>query len=128
MIMSSHPGNELSGIIIGAAIDVHRELGPGLFESAYEMCLCYELKERNVKVERQVQLPLIYKGIRLDAGYVIDLLVENEIIVELKVDKRIEDVHRAQLLTYMKLKKCKLGLLINFNVPVLKDGIVRMAL
>ena len=118
--------NKLSKEIIGAAIEVHRELGPGLLESAYEECLCHELYLRNVTFERQVLLPLHYKGLDLDCGYRLDILVDNLVIVELKTVDEIAEVHRAQLITYLRLKNLWLGLLINFNVPVLKQGIIRV--
>ena len=118
--------NKLSKEIIGAAIEVHRELGPGLLESAYEECLCHELYLRNVTFERQVLLPLHYKGLDLDCGYRLDILVDNLVIVELKTVDEIAEIHRAQLITYLRLKKLWLGLLINFNVPVLKQGIIRV--
>lgn len=118
--------NQLSGKIIGAAIEVHKNLGPGLLESAYEECLCYEFKLRKMAYESQKTLPVVYKGIKLDCGYRIDVIAENMIILELKACEKIEPIHKAQLLTYLKLSGLKLGLLINFNVPVLKDGIVRI--
>ncbi len=118
--------NKLSKEIIGAAIEVHRELGPGLLESAYEECLCHELYLRNVTFERQVLLPLHYKGLDLDCGYRLDILVDNLVIGELKTVDEIAEIHRAQLITYLRLKKLWLGLLINFNVPVLKQGIIRV--
>jgi GxxExxY protein len=116
----------LTGQIIGAAIEVHRHLGPGLLESAYEVCLAYELHLKNLKVERQQMLPIIYKGVRLDCDYRIDLIVENEVIVEIKSVKELLPVHEAQLLSYLKLRGGGRGLLINFNVPLLKDGIRRL--
>jgi GxxExxY protein len=116
----------LSNQVIGAAMDVHRILGPGLLESAYEECLCRELYLRNIPFERQVPLPLEYKGINVDCAYRIDILVDGCLILELKSTTRIEPVHEAQLLTYLRLKKLRLGLLINFNVPVLKDGLRRL--
>ena len=116
----------LTGTIIGAAIEVHRALGPGLLESAYEECLALELADRGLRVERQTVLPVIYKGRTLDAGYRIDLLVNNEVIVELKSVQKLEPIHDAQLLTYLKLAGIRHGLLLNFNVAVLKDGIRRM--
>jgi GxxExxY protein len=119
---------ELTREIIGAAIDVHRELGPGLLESAYEACLYYELKLRNMNVECQVPLPVKYKDVRLDCGYRIDACVMDRVIVELKSVDELTNLHRAQLLTYLRLSGKKVGLLLNFNVPVLKDGIVRMVL
>ena len=118
--------NELSRKIIGAAIAVHRELGPGLLESAYEACLEYELLQMGIRVERQVPQPVIYKGVRLECGYRLDLLVENLVIVELKTVGQLAPIHDAQLLTYLKLRRLWLGMLINFNVPVLKQGIKRL--
>ena len=113
--------------ILDCSFTVHTELGPGLLESAYEECLFYELKQNGLKVEKQKALPLVYKEIKLDAGYRIDLLVENKVIVELKaIEGNFHDVHLAQTLTYLKLGKFKLGLLINFNVPLLKNGIRRV--
>jgi len=117
--------NDVTEAIIGAAICVHKELGPGLLESAYEACLDYELTERKLKFERQKSLPVIYRGVELDCGYRIDLLVENQVVVELKAVETLEPIHEAQMLSYLKLSKCKVGLLINFNVKVLKDGIHR---
>jgi len=117
---------ELTQKIIGAAIEVHRALGPGLLESSYEECLCHELRIRKVPFERQVALPVEYKGVKLDCGYRLDLLVAKTVVVELKAVERIEAIHEAQLLTYLKLGGWKLGLLINFNVPILKDGIKRI--
>ena len=118
--------NQLTGQIIGAAIEVHRALGPGLLESAYEECLCRELGLRGLSYERQKDLPVSYKGVKLDCGYRLDIVVSKCVIVELKACERIERIHQAQLLTYLKLADIKYGLLINFNVPVLKDGIKRM--
>jgi len=118
--------NEVSFKIIGAAIEVHKQLGPGLLESSYEYCLAYELQQQALDVKQQVSLPLIYKNIKLDAGYRIDLLVENKVIVEIKAVDALADIHTAQLLTYLKLKEIKLGLLINFNTVVLKDGVKRV--
>ncbi|MEA2083542.1 MAG: GxxExxY protein [Thermodesulfobacteriota bacterium] len=116
----------LSNKIIGAAIEVHRVLGPGLLESAYEECLCRELSLRDIKFERQKSLPVAYKGVKLDCGYRLDILVEQLVILELKTVNRIEPIHDAQLLTYLKLADLKLGLLLNFNVPVMKAGIRRI--
>lgn len=116
----------LSHQVVGAAMDVHRILGPGLLESAYEECLCRELALRNIPYMRQVVLPLEYKGIHIDCAYRIDILVDDCLILEIKATTRIEPVHEAQLLTYLRLKKVWLGLLINFNVPVLKDGLRRL--
>jgi GxxExxY protein len=112
--------------IIGAAIEVHRELGPGLLESAYEACLAFELSQRGFDVLRQVPMPLIYKEIRLDTGYKLDLWVDRSVIVEVKAVEKFDPIHEAQLLSYLRLSGCHVGLLINFNVRVLKDGIKRM--
>ncbi len=111
--------------IIGLAIDVHRVLGPGLLESAYEACLCFELKEQGIPFRRQVPLPVIYKSVSLDCGYRMDIVVDDEVIVELKTVERILPIHDAQLLTYLKLSGIRTGLLLNFNTAVLKDGIRR---
>lgn len=119
--------NELSSIIIGCAIKVHSALGPGLLESAYEECLFYELKKEGLEVEKQKEMPLIYKEVKLDIGYRLDLLVNNKVILELKACEDLNEIHLAQILTYLKLSGCKLGLLINFNVPLLKQGIKRVA-
>ena len=118
--------NELSSKIIGAAIEVHKALGPGLLESAYEECLTHELSLRGLVFERQKPVPVKYKGINLDCGYRLDMVVENRIILELKACNQIEPIHEAQLLTYLKLTGIQLGLLLNFNVPVMRDGIVRL--
>ena len=120
-------GGGLTEVIIGAAIAVHRELGPGLLESAYEACLVYELETQGLRVERQKPLPLLYRGIRIDCGYRIDLLVEEQVIVELKAIEQVQPIHEAQLLSYLKLARLQVGLLINFNVRLLKDGIHRLA-
>lgn len=114
--------------IIGAAIDVHRVLGPGLLESAYEECLAWELTERQVPFARQVALPVVYKGAKLDCGYRIDLIVADAVVVEVKCVSQIAPVHEAQLLTYLKLGGWRVGLLLNFNVSVLRDGIRRRVL
>lgn len=114
--------------IIGFAIEVHRQLGPGLLESAYEECLCYELREAGIAFRRQVPLPVVYKAVRLDCGYRIDLIVEEAIILELKTVERLIPIHEAQLLTYLRLSGLRTGLLLNFNSPVLRDGIRRMVL
>ncbi len=119
--------NELSGLVIGAAIEVHKVLGPGLLESAYENCLCHELQLRNVIFERQKPLPITYKGVKLDCGYRLDVVVQGMLVLEVKACDRIEPIHQAQLLTYLKLSGLSLGLLLNFNVPVMRDGIVRVA-
>ena len=117
--------NALSNKIIGAAIDVHRELGPGLLETVYEACLIAELHDRGLQVDSQVELPVYYKGHKLHKDFRIDLLVEDKIIVELKAVEELKDVHEVQLVTYLKLANKKLGLLINFNVPVLMQGVKR---
>ena len=119
---------QLTHTIIGAAIEVHRALGPGLLESAYEECLCHELGLRQLAFQRQVPLPLTYKGVDLDCGYRLDLVVAQTVLLELKAVAQILPIHEAQLLTYLRLSKMKIGLLINFNVPVLKQGINRMVL
>ncbi len=119
---------EITEQIIGASIEVHRVLGPGLLESAYEECLCHELKLHGLSFERQRPLPVEYKGIKLECGYRLDLLVENLVVVEIKAVSAIEPIHEAQLLTYLRIGGRKVGLLINFNVPVLKNGIRRRVL
>lgn len=118
--------NQLTSKIIGAAIEVHKHLGPGLLESTYEECLSYELDQRHIKYDRQKSLPINYKGQSLNCGYKLDLLVEGNIILELKSVESIAPIHKAQLLTYLKLSNLKLGLLLNFNTPIMKDGIVRL--
>jgi GxxExxY protein len=118
--------NQLTGQIIGAAIEVHKALGPGLLESVYEECLCHEFGLRQMRYSRQQELPVEYKGVKLDCDYRIDLLVEDLIILELKAVDSLEPIYDAQLLTYLKLAGLKIGLLINFNVPVLKQGIKRL--
>ncbi len=120
--------NQTTEAIIGAAIEVHKHLGPGLLESAYEECLCHELHLRNIPFQRQVPLPVVYKGTKLDCGYRIDLLVKNEVIVELKAIDSILPIHEAQALTYMRLGSWKVGLIINFNVPIVVKGIKRLVL
>ena len=117
--------NEITNIIIGSAIEAHKTLGPGLLESAYQECLYYELKTRNLSVTKEVALPIEYKEVKLDHGYRIDILVENRIVLELKTVECFTDVHTAQILTYMKLGGYDLGLLINFNTTLLKNGIKR---
>jgi GxxExxY protein len=119
---------DLTDKIIGAAIEVHRVLGPGLLESAYQVCMERESTLRSIPFERLVELPLIYKGVNLDAGYVIDLIYDNRVVVELKAVEKVIPVHEAQLLTYLRLTGIRVGLLINFNVPALKDGIYRRVL
>ena len=118
--------NELSSKIIGATIEVHKALGPGLLESAYEECLCHELTLQRISFDRQRPLPVEYKGERLDCGYRLDIVVEHTIILELKSCEGIEPIHKAQLLTYLKLSGLSLGLLLNFNVAIMRDGIVRI--
>lgn len=120
--------NEITAQIIGAAIDVHKALGPGLLESAYEACLCRELSLRELAFERQTALPVEYKGIKLDCGYRLDIVVAQTVVIEIKAISNIEPIHEAQLLTYLKLGGWKVGLLINFNVPILKQGIRRRIL
>jgi GxxExxY protein len=117
--------NQITEKIIGCAIEVHKNLGPGLLESAYEESLYYELNTLGLDVKRQLALPLVYKDVKLDAGYRIDLLIENKVIVEIKSVEALAEIHKAQLMTYMKLANIKIGQLINFNVSRLKDGIVR---
>jgi GxxExxY protein len=118
--------NKLSSKIIGAAIEVHKALGPGLLESAYEECLCYELNLRDLSFERQKPLSVAYKGKELDCAYRLDVVVASAIILELKACEKIEPIHKAQLLTYLKLSGLQLGLVLNFNVSVMRDGIVRI--
>ena len=119
--------NELARIAVDAMIEVHRELGPGLLENSYEHCLAYELKSRGLDVQRQVDLPVLYKGVHLDVGYRLDLWVEKKLIIEVKAVEELHPVHWAQVLTYLKLTKNKLGLLVNFNEKLVRDGIRRVA-
>ena len=119
--------NEITEAIIGAAIEVHRALGPGLLESAYVTCLVYKLRERGFKGLQEVPLPLVYKEVKLDCGYRLDLLVNDAVIVEVKSVESLAPIHEAQLLSYLKLADCKIGLLINFNVKMLKYGVKRLA-
>jgi len=125
-IATERQENDISGKIIGAAIEVHKKLGPGLLESAYEECLCCEMQLRGIEFKRQVPLSLNYKGIVLDCGYRLDLLVEDKVIVELKSVEGLEPIHEAQMLTYLRLRNAWLGLIINFNVIMLKDGVRRL--
>ena len=118
--------NQVTGQIIGAAIEVHRALGASLLESAYEACLTFELVQKGLKVEQHKALPVVYKDVKLDCGYRLDLLIDNSVIIEVKAVDRLAPIHQAQLLSYLKLSGCEVGLLINFNVKVLKQGIVRM--
>lgn len=116
----------LTQTVIGLAIEVHKQLGPGLLESAYEACLCYELSEKGISFDRQVDLPVSYKSIEIRAGYRLDIVVENKLIIELKTVERLLPVHEAQLLTYLKLSGIQTGLILNFNSAVLRDGIRRL--
>lgn len=118
--------NKISQLIIGSAIEVHRTLGPGLLESTYEACLHFELEQKGLTVFKQVPLPVIYKNVELEIGYRLDLLVENKVIIELKAVSEIQPIHKAQLISYLKLSGCKLGLLINFNEEKLIDGVCRI--
>jgi len=118
--------NEISNIVIGLAIEVHKSLGPGLLESAYKECLYYKIMRSGLNVEKEKPMPLIFEEVKLDCGYRIDILVENKVVIEIKSVEALNDVHLAQTLTYMKLGNFKLGLLINFNVVLLKDGIRRV--
>ena len=120
-------GDEVTGQIIGSCIEIHRMPGPGLLESAYEECLCYELSKQGLCFSRQLALPVTYKGVKLDCGYRVDLLVADHVVVELKTVESLLPIHEAQLLTYLKLMNKPVGLLINFNVSVLRNGIKRLA-
>lgn len=120
--------NKITESIISAAIIVHKELGPGLLESTYEACLVYELGKKGLKVEQQKALPILYKDVKLDCGYRLDLLIDKKVIVELKSVEKLEPIHKAQVLSYLKLSGCKVALLINFNVKLLKHGICRLVL
>lgn len=126
MGLIQHPTNSISERIIGAAIEVHRQLGPGLLESSYHTCLCRELEIRDISHQSQVELPLEYKGVRIAKGYVIDLLIEDSLIVEIKSVEKLLPIHSSQLLTYLRLRGISSGLLINFNTPSLFQGIKRM--
>jgi GxxExxY protein len=119
--------NQLTGEVINAAIEVHKTLGPGLLESIYEECLCHELGLRRIPYERQKELPIEYKGVKLNCIYRLDIIVDNQLLLEIKACEALLPIHEAQLLTYLKLTGLRLGLLINFNVPMLKDGIKRIA-
>lgn len=125
-IASVRSTDQITEKIIGSAIAVHKALGPGLLESAYEECLCFELAEAGLEFKRQVALPVVYKGVKLDCGYRMDVVVEESVIIEIKAVERIVPVHEAQLLSYLKLAGIKVGLLLNFHVPVLKSGIKRI--
>jgi GxxExxY protein len=120
--------NDLTREVIGAAMEVHRALGPGLLESAYEECLCHELRLREIHFERQKPLPVVFKEVKLDCGYRLDLVVSNAVVVEIKAVEGLSPIHEAQLLTYLRLGGWNVGLLINFNIPVLKNGIKRIVL
>ena len=120
--------NELSNVVIGAAIEVHQHLGPGLLETAYHQCLAQELSLRDIAYETEKPIPLEYKGINLDCGYRLDFLIESKLILELKAVEKALPIHEAQMITYLKLTKCKLGLIFNFNAAVLREGIKRIAL
>jgi GxxExxY protein len=126
--MSLSHGSDLSERVIGLAIEVHRHLGPGLLESAYEECLCFELKHSGIDYRRQVPLPVVYKDVRLDCGYRMDIVVERELILEIKAVERITPVHEAQMLTYLRLSGANVGLLMNFNSVVLRHGLRRFVL
>ncbi len=126
--MDEAAGRQLTEKIIGCAIEVHRVLGPGLLESVYEECLCHELQLQGLTTERQIPLPVVYKGVALECGYRMDVVVENTVLVELKTVEKLLPIHEAQLLTYLKLSHLRLGLLINFHVPLLRDGIKRRIL
>ena len=115
--------NKVTEAIISVAVDVHRALGPGLLESAYEACMVYDLAKAGLKVEQQKPLPIVYRGIKLECAYRLDLMIDNEVIVEIKSVEKLLPIHQAQLLSYLKLSECKVGLLINFNVKMLKNGI-----
>jgi GxxExxY protein len=118
--------NEISRIVFDCAMTVHRALGPGLLESAYQECLCYELGKTGLKIEREKPIPLIYNDVKMDVGYRADIMIEDKFIVELKAVDLLNEVHLAQILTYLKLSDCKLGMLINFNVTLIKNGIKRV--
>jgi len=126
--MSLSHGGALSESVIGLAIDVHRHLGPGLLESAYEECLCFELLQKGIIHSRQVPLPVVYRDVRLDCGYRLDLVVDDRLVIEVKAVERLLPVHQAQMLTYLRLGNYKIGLLINFNSVQLKDGLRRFVL
>jgi len=118
--------NKITETIIGVAINIHRALGTGLLESAYEACMVYDLIQVGMKVEQQKPLPVVYRGVKLECGYRLDLMIENEVVVEIKSIDKLLPIHKAQLMSYLKLADCKVGLLINFNVELLKDGIQRV--
>jgi GxxExxY protein len=118
--------NEISRIVFDSALKVHKSLGPGLLESAYEECLAHELRKHDLIVAKQKPLPLVYEDIKLEIGYRVDLMIENKVIIEVKSVDSLNDIHTAQVITYLKLSECKLGMLINFNVPLIKNGIKRI--
>lgn len=118
--------NEISKIVFDCALKLHKSLGPGLLESAYEECLVYELKKHDLNVYKQKPLPLVYESVKLDVGYRVDIMVNNKVVIEVKSVEAISDIHVAQVITYLKLSDCKLGMLINFNVPLIKNGIKRI--
>ena len=118
--------NKITETIIGVAINIHRAVGQGLLESAYEVCMVYDLIQVGMKVEQQKPLPVVYRGVKLECGYRLDLMIENEVVVEIKSIDKLLPIHKAQLMSYLKLADCKVGLLINFNVEILKDGIQRV--
>jgi GxxExxY protein len=118
--------NEISKLVFDSALSVHKSLGLGLLKSAYEECLVYELKKIDITVEKQKPMPLVYEEVKLDIGYKVDIMVENKVIFEIKSVEALNDIHKAQVLTYLKLSGCKLGMLINFNVPLIKNGIKRI--
>ena len=121
-------GSELTERVIGLAIEVHRQLGPGLLESAYEECLCFELGQKGIAYGRQISLPVVYKGVRLECGYRMDIVVANEVVVEIKAIEHLKPIHDAQMLTYLRLSNHKVGLIMNFNSTALKDGLRRIVL
>lgn len=125
--MKQYSENELSKIIFDCALNIHKSLGPGLLESAYEECLYYKLSQYELIVEKQKPLPLIFEEVKLEIGYRVDLLVNRKVVIEIKSVETLNDVHLAQVLTYLKLSNCKLGMLINFNVALIKDGVKRIA-
>ncbi len=118
--------NEIAKVVFDLGLKIHRALGPGLLESAYEECLSYEIRKQGLKIEKQKPLPLVYEAVKLEIGYRIDLLVENKLVIEVKAIEALNDLHMAQILTYLKLSDCKLGLLINFNTVLFKNGVRRV--
>jgi GxxExxY protein len=128
VVGNARENDVLTERVIGFAIEVHRQLGPGLLESAYEECLCFELKQEGLLFRRQVALPVVYKSVRLDCGYRLDIVIEDRVISELKTVERLLPIHEAQMLTYLKLSGIRTGLLLNFNCAVLKDGLRRLNL